>query len=534
MIIEKTDPISIDESFAKSDDGVLLGYQKDWVLDRASVKVGEKGRQIGLTWTEAGDDALLAAREDGMDVFYISYNKDMTRTFIDDCATWAKFYNLACSEVEEFIFKDHTLEGDKDIQAYRIRFDSGFEIVALSSKPSSIRSKRGKLVIDEAGFVEDLGGLIKAAMAFLIWGGKVVIISTHNGAENPFNILIEDIRAGKLPYSLHRTTFDDAIADGLYKRVCLKLKKEWTPEGEKAWRDYIIKSGGENSDEEFLCIPSQGGGVFMSRVLVESCMKDELKVIRIGFDDAFVHRPALERESEVEAICEDSFDALLAKLDPKRAHYFGEDFGRSGDLTCLWPGAEKQDLGIRVPFVVELRNCPFEQQRQIVFHILDRLPNFRHGCFDGRGNGQYLSEVAMQRYSEFRITQVMISSDWYRDVMPKYKAAYEDKNIEIPRDADILEDHRALKMEKGIARIPDERTTGADKGKRHGDSAIAGAMLWMATRTEGPAPAAVGQEPTKDDYRVERAAKSGARSSELGAREQRPGLMSEIRRLMRR
>jgi hypothetical protein len=27
-------------------------------------------------------------------------------------------------------------------------------------------------------------------------------------------------RAGKLPYSLHRTTFDDALAHGLYHRIC--------------------------------------------------------------------------------------------------------------------------------------------------------------------------------------------------------------------------------------------------------------------------------------------------------------------------
>ncbi len=500
---------TLHEELAKSDDGVLLGYQKLWVIDEADVKVGEKGRQVGLTWAEAGDDALLASRENGMDVFYISYNKDMTRTFIDDCATWAKFYNLAASEVEEFIFKDHTPDGDKDIQAYRIRFDSRHEIVALSSKPSSIRSKRGKLVIDEAGFVEDLDGLIKAAVAFLIWGGKVVIISTHNGEDNPFNTLIQDIRAGKLPYSLHRITFDDAIKDGLYKRVCLKLKEEWSAEAEKAWRDYIIKSAGEHADEEFLCIPSKGSGVFMGRALIESCMKDDFPVIRKALDENFVHKPETERVSEVEAWCEDYLAPLLDKLDPERQHYFGEDFGRTGDLTCLWPGAEKQNLTYRVPFVVELHNCPFEQQRQICFYILDRLPNFRHGCFDARGNGQYLAEVAMQRYGESRITQVMLSTEWYRENMPPYKAAYEDKNIEIPRDADILEDHRAVKMEKGVARIPEGRTTGADKKQRHGDSAVAGAMLWTATRTEGPPPASIGIPAQPGDYHAERKNKLG-------------------------
>jgi hypothetical protein len=59
------------------------------------------------------------------------------------------------------------------------------------------------VIIDEAAFHEQLGELIKAAMALLMWGGQVHIISTHNGADNPFNELIQDIRAKKRPYSLH-------------------------------------------------------------------------------------------------------------------------------------------------------------------------------------------------------------------------------------------------------------------------------------------------------------------------------------------
>ena len=44
--------------------------------------------------------------------------------------------------------------------------------------------------------------------------------------DNPFNELITDIRAGKKPYSIHRITFDEAVSDGLYRRICLRLGKE--------------------------------------------------------------------------------------------------------------------------------------------------------------------------------------------------------------------------------------------------------------------------------------------------------------------
>ena len=72
-------------------------------------------------------------------------------------------------------------------------------------------------------------------MALLMWGGQVHIISTHDGVDNPFNELINDVRAGKKPYSVHRITFDEAVEQGLYRRICLRLGKDWTPQGEAAW-----------------------------------------------------------------------------------------------------------------------------------------------------------------------------------------------------------------------------------------------------------------------------------------------------------
>ena len=70
----------------------------------------------------------------------------------------------------------------------------------------------------------------------------------------------------------------------------------------------------------------------------------------------------------------------------------------------------------------------------------------------------------------------MISEAWYRETMPKLKARIEDKTLALPKRAEILSDLRLLRVVKGVARMPEQRTT--DKtGSRHGDSAIAFAML---------------------------------------------------------
>ena len=448
------------------------------MADQSQVKVSEKSRRIGLTWTEAGDRALAAATtgRGGMDGWYIGYNKDMALEFIEAAAAWARRFNQAAKHLEEIAIDDERA----DILAYRIRFASGHKIVALSSRPSNLRGKSGCAVIDEAAFHEDLAGLLKAALAFTMWGGLVRVISTHNGADNAFNGLVNEIRAGRLPYSLHRTTFDDALAEGLYKKISQYRGLEWTEESEQEWRREIIEFYGDNASEELFCVPRAASGSYLSAILIEARMCEGVPVLRYEVPTEFGARSEEVRRSETEAWCEDNLAGALGALDPKLASCFGEDFGRSGDLTVIWPLQIARDLVRRTPFIVELRNVPFRNQEQILFYIVDRLPRLIAGAMDARGNGQYLAETAAHRYGA-RIAQVMLSEAWYRENMPRYKAAFEDGTIAIPRDADVLWDHRAIVLERGVAKVA-ERRAGQDGKGRHGDSAIAGALAYFASR----------------------------------------------------
>lgn len=459
---------------------VLLPYQQAWVADAAPVKVCEKSRRVGLSWAEAADAALAAAAAPGAggdDTWYIGYNQDMAKEFIRDVGAWAKHYQLAASEMEEEVFKDE----DRDILTFVIKFASGFRVTALSSRPSNLRGKQGRVVIDEAAFHDDLQGLIKAAMALLMWGGKVRIISTHDGDANPFNELVLDCRAGKVPYSLHRIEFQEAVRQGLYRRICLATGKQWSAQGEAEWVAGMYAFYGDHAAEELDVIPASGSGAWLTRAMIEAVMRPEIPVLRLALPDHFALEPAHIREAEIRDWCEEALKPLLARLDPNADHFLGEDFARSGDLTTLWPLAQSRDLRLKTPFVVELRNIPFEQQKQIVFYLIDRLPRFRAGAFDARGNGQYLAEVAMQKYGAGRIAQVMLSTEWYRAHMPRLKAAFEDRAIDAPKDADILADLRLVRMEKGVAKVPEAaRTRGADGKDRHGDTAIALALAGFA------------------------------------------------------
>jgi len=472
---------------------VLLPYQQRWVGDDAAVKVAEKSRRVGLTWAEASDDVLIAgmrADAGGADVWYIGYNQDMAREFIETCAAWAAQLRRATTamtapgDAEEVLVDDD----DKDILAFRIRFASGFKITALSSRPSNLRGKQGVVVIDEAAFHPDLNALLKAAFALLIWGGRVRVISTHDGVENPFNELIEDIRAGRKEYSLHRITFDQALSDGLYQRICRVNGETWTQAKEDAWRQEIRAIYGDGASEELDVIPRASGGKWLPRAVIEARMTERASVVRWSCEDGFVDRPDHVRRAD----CRDWLDAelrpILDRLTAYDATYIGEDFGRTGDLTVLWPFVVDQHLNRRAPFVVELRNVPFTQQEQVVQYLIDRLPRFSGGAFDARGNGAYLAERARQLYGASMIHEVQLSEAWYRENMAPVKAAFEDGTIAIPKDADILEDFRAVEVVKGVPKVPDTARTRGRTGQRHGDAAIACALAYAATRAEtGPA-----------------------------------------------
>lgn len=464
---------------------VFLPYQKAWLADKAPVKVVEKSRRVGLTWAQAHDDTLLAATSGryGMDILYISFNQDMTREYIEACAEWAKRLQVVAGKVNEDVFRD----GDeREIKAFRIDFASGHKILALSNRPSNLRGKQGRVVIDEAAFVEDLPELLKAALALLMWGGQVIIISTHNGVDNAFNQLVQDVRGGNLPYSLHRITLDDALKDGLYRRICQVTEKPWTVEAEAAWRADLIKTYGDGADEELFCIPRQSSGAYLTTAMIEACMEPAPVLTWTPPAENFVDWPLPVAETYTKGWIEENLAFRLEELPEDRAHFCGVDFGRSGDLSVIWPATEERDLRLVPPFVLELRNCPHRTQQQILFAILDRLPRFSGVSLDARGNGSALAEAARQEYGPAQVREVMISEAWYRETMPILKAGIEDKTLILPKDAGILSDFRSLRVVKGVARVPEQRTK--DKtGGRHGDSAVACAMMLDARKELGSA-----------------------------------------------
>jgi phage FluMu gp28-like protein len=464
---------------------VLIPYQARLLEATAAHQfvVCEKSRRIGMTWGIGSDAVLTAGAQKsagGMDVLYIGFNLDMAQEFIDVCAMWAKAFMPAAGAVEEFLFKEQTEDGaEKSINAFKIRFASGFDIVALTSKPRSLRGRQGFVIFDEAAFHDELDEMLKAAMALLMLDGKVLVISTHDGADNSFNRLIGDIRSGKRKGFVLRVTFDDAINDGWYEHMGLVLGWPQTSAAKAAKIADTMAFYGEDAEEELYCIPKKGSGAYISAAAVEACMTDAHHVARLSAPQGFELRPADERTAYVQAFLDSEVAPHLDRLDDERLTAFGEDFGRSSDLTILAIGQEQRDLSVVVPLMVELKNMPIEQQFQVISFIISRLSRFLGAKFDATGNGLGLAERCQEAFGFERIEAVKLSQGYYLENGPRVKKHFEDQTISLANDVDVRDDMRVVKLVRGIPTIPDARNKG-----RHGDAFVALMLLLAALKTE--------------------------------------------------
>jgi len=109
-------------------------------------------------------------------------------------------------------------------------------------------------------------------------------------------------------------------------------------------------------------------------------------------------------------------------------------------------------------------------------------------AFDATGMGWTVAEE-MGRIFGLRenddgaglIWAIKFSEEWYRVNMPPLKTAFEDDMIAIAPDDEHLGDIRAVKVVRGIPRVPVSRAGEKDK-KRHGDYLIALALAHFASR----------------------------------------------------
>ena len=472
-------------------DGVLMAHQVECLKYDVSILAIPKGRRTGITFAWGLNSTLIAGAQKaagGDNVYYIGDTKEKGLEFIGYVAKFARVIAAQqaqdVSAIEEFLFEDQDEQGNtRMIAAYRVRFASGFQVAALSSRPANIRGLQGVVIIDEAAFHADVQGVLDAATALLIWGGRIVVISSENGKNNPFHQFCKDIEEGRYgdDAAVLRITFDDAVTNGLFERVCAMKGEVATVEGKKTWYNRIRNAYGPRKAamrEELDAIPRDGNGICIPGVWIERAMPEERPVIRLALDDDFIHMTEAERAAWGNDWIDRELRPVMAEtLNPEQRHVFGMDFARHRHFSSIVPMAIMQNLCRDVPFLLELNNVPSALQQQILFWLIE-LPRQSGGAMDATGPGMVLAEYTADRYGRPRIAEITLNRKWYGFWMPKFTGLFEDSMIILPRDENTAQDLRAVENIDGVPMVAslEKKDLKDPELVRHGDTAIAGCL----------------------------------------------------------
>lgn len=434
---------------------LLLGYQQktvDKLFAGASLLVIEKSRRIGLTWGVAAFAALKAASSieaGGQNVWYMGYDKDMTLEFIEVCAMWARSFGLVAGELieEEVLYTDENGR-EHGVKAFSIRFASGFRVTALPSVPRALRGKQGIVIIDEAAFHKNVNEVIKSAMALLIWGGQVVVISTHDGVSNPFNVLLDEIRAGKRAGATMKITFADAMEAGLYDRVALVARTKGTelPRKEQ-WEADIRAAYGDDAAEELDCIPATGSGCLISLEDIIAAEHDEC-----GLPDFYAG-----------GLCYVGRD--VARRRDGQVQYCMELIG-----DVLWQRDTYEETGQTFAHQDAFFDGLFLRRRVVQARV------------DQTGMGEKVVEDLIIKHGASRVYGELLTGPTRYDLAIGLKVAFEERKLRIRPDAITRADLMALKKmgseESGNVRIVND-------GDVHADRFWAYALAWRAYQLGG-------------------------------------------------
>lgn len=423
----------------------LLPYQAAWVADDAGFKIIEKSRRIGMSWAEAYDSVMRAGEGLG-NIYYQSYNLDMTRSFIGDCGDWAKALQVGAEEIGETLVD---LDEGDPVKAFRMGLASGREIVAMTSAPRAFRSKGrpGDVgIVDEAAFIDDLAAVLKAVMAFRIWGGRVHVLSTHNGEASPFAHLVDAVRNKERPGSLHTVTFDDAVRDGLAKRRMEVVDQPWSPEAEAAWVAEVRAEYGEDGPEELDCIPAAGAGAWLSWEQIRKVEHDH------------AGDPARFRGGRV---------------------LIGNDIARRRHLWVAWVIEIVGDVAWTRE-VLELKNESFATQDAALDALVGR---YRPSgiAMDQTGMGEKPVEDAQRRYGRGRVEGVLMTPARRLELAGALKRRVEDVAIRVPESQAVRQDLHAVRRAAGPTGAPRLVADGDTDG--HADRFWAAALACGAAET---------------------------------------------------
>lgn len=406
--------------------GLFLPFQGKWIADNSRLKLMEKSRQIGISWSTAyacvERTSKLGCKVDQ----WVSSRDDLqARLFIEDCKMFAEVLNMAAQDLGEVV-----IDPKDKITAYVLRFANGRRIHSMSSNPDAQAGKRGGRVLDEFALHPDPRKLWSIAYPGITWGGSMELVSTHRGSHNFFNGLIREARENGNPknLSLHRVTLQDALDQGFLWKLqqMLPTDDERQVMDEAAYFDFVRTgcADEESFQQEYMCNPADDDVAFLEYALIG----------------------AAEYASGVDwRQCE------------KGQLYAGLDIGRKHDLTVLWVVELLGDT-FYTRHIECLRNMTKGDQERVLWPWMARCDRV---CIDATGLGIGWADDAIEAFGAYQVEAVTFTPRTKEAMAYPLRGTFEDRRIRIPYDAEVRADLRAVTKQTtsaGNIRFTAERT----------------------------------------------------------------------------
>jgi len=400
---------------------VLLPWQEKWRRDQSDLKIWEKARRVGATYAEANDCIFSRLTGDRMvDYWFSSADESAAYEYADYCRFWLSTANEVADQFTEDIEDPKT---GRVATAFVIRMPLGQRITAMSSNPRRFRSKGGDVGLDEFAYHDDPGKMYEAAEPSTMWGGRLKILSTHNGEGSEFNKFVlmgkrcaaGQQRAGDIPFSIHRITLPEAVALGLVERINETRGTNFTREGFLANRRRRCRSE-DHWRQEYLAIPSIDTTAWLPYELLEGCENDRAgNVLHFG--------------------------------DGQR--YIGMDVGETQDRTVIWTLERVGDV-LWTREILVFTDEPLRIKQDALMARL-KHPKVVRACIDATGVGAQIAQEAQRQGKGEAIKFTIAVKD---ELASPLRGLFEDKRIRIPAGREIREDLHAVRMTETAAGHP--------------------------------------------------------------------------------
>lgn len=406
-------------------DKILLPYQREALQGIKTHKYSVLlwCRQAGKSFVLALFAIERAVELKGHTVIVISPSERQSKEFMEK----VRLHIQAIKALKIEFFEDVVAN------VLEAKFPNGSRIIAVPSKPETVRGFSGDVIMDEASFFERGHEVYQAVFPTITRKPeyKLVAISTPRSKKDIFYYLWHSAEGDPLWFRMKLDIYEA-------ERKGLSLNIEELKRGiksERAWRtEYLC----EFLDEEEVLVPYE---------LITAC----------------------EEDTRV-----DDLRRCTGEL------YAGIDIGRRHDLTAI---AILEKLGsiLYLRKLEVLKGVPFSEQAKVIDHIVSYCYRV---AIDETGLGMQLSEELERRWGSVKIKRVYFTARSKEKLAERLKVKFQDRTIRIFNDNDLREElHSIRRVVSDSGNIRYE----ASSEEGHADRAWALALAVYAEASEQPA-----------------------------------------------